>query len=321
MAFRWSASRILRYLKCPYSYYLRYKEKLVVPIPWQIFFGKTIHKAIEVCHLGNPHQGFKPTPERPLFFQSAKKFGGFWLNLWEREVEKASKEPGILWRNRNQYDILKGYGWALLAGTKDARYKGYYNSITHFPLPIKILEVEKKIRGSLWGFPFVGIIDQLWETEKGTAVVDLTTSRSNRTKQLQLTAYRYLMEDLCQRDLVARNTFGEAPVHYFVWMLGGEKIASISPHGSRELKEILRYVAEGVQFGKFPRTHQDYTCSSCEYRKACGKTGETTFSTRGSKEVEISLPSPARPPKPKQLYFKKGAKGGWFRGNQVKGKR
>lgn len=320
MAFQWSVSRLLTYLKCPYAYFLKYKERVSVPTPWYYLFGRVIHKAIEICHKGNPHQSFEPGPERQLFFQSPEKLGGFWLGLWKRETKKAIQDTGVLWKYPGQYQTLKGYGWALLAGTKDRRYRGYYHSITQPPFPIKVLEVEFRIKETLWGFPFVGIIDQLWETEEGTTIVDITTSRSRRTKLLQITAYQALLKQLSRKNSSAKQRFGVTPAQYLVWSLAGEKLTPVRPHKPEELKETLRHVANGVQFGKFPRTHQDYTCSACEYRKICNKVAGKSIPAGGGEKAEISLPQSSTPPQPKQLYFTEGAKGGWFRGDQVKGR-
>lgn len=320
--FRWSVARLSAYLQCPYAYYLRYREKVKTSKPWYLIFGGAIHKAIEICHKGNSRQQFEPTLERPLFFKSAQAFGGFWLGLWERTVAAAEAGTGVQWTSPDQKDQLKGLGWALLAGTKDGRYKGYYHCILHPPLPIEVLEVEFTFEVDLWGYPFTGKIDQIWRTPQGTAVVDLTTGRSQAVKFLQITAYDACLRELCRTDPEARERFGAGANQHFIWTLREEKLVPTAPQDSETLRRNLEFVAAGIQDGDFRETQQDQVCRFCVYRRICGKTVGEPIPAADGETAGIKIVLPSRPPKPsaQQLTFKVGAKGGWFRGEQVRGR-
>lgn len=318
--FRWSANRLLLYLKCPYAYFLRYEEKIKVPVPWYLVFGDTVHESIKVCHKGNPHQHFEPTPERPLFFRSSWTLAGFWIKLFERKIAKAEEETGIQWDYEGQKEDLVKLGWIMLAGKKDGSRKGYYRCILNPPFQINLLEVEYQIWTKLWEkFPAQARIDQIWETSQGTALVDLTTGRSHDVKFLQITLYDLCLKQHCRDDPEARKRFGsEASIHY-IWSLRDEKLIPIEPQEPQTLREGLEYAAANIQDGEFHETQQDHVCRYCEYREICGKlTGKPIPAADGA-ESEISLPARAKKPRPQQLYFKRGAAGGWFRGTQVKG--
>lgn len=324
MAFAWSVSRLNTYIQCPYLYYLRYKKRLKVPKAWYLIFGAAIHRAIEVCHKGQPNQNFIPTPKRPLYFRSAKSFGGFWLGFWEREIARAERETGISWESESQPERLKGFGWALLAGTKDGRYKGYYECITHPPFPVEVLEVELSLEGTLWGYPFTGIIDQIWKTRKGVAIVDITTGRSQAVKFRQFTAYDELLSAYCRANPLAQERFG-GERQYFIWNMQTEKLIPTKPQDPATLRESLAVASAGVQDGLFQEAQQDTDCRFCEYREVCGKTvGKPISAMRAGNELGVEIITPDRPPKPKprQLTFKAGVgvEGGWFRGDQVTGK-
>jgi len=324
MAFRWSASRLLLYLRCPRAYFLKYKKKVSVPIPSYLVFGKAIHKGIKILHQGNPHQRFEPTEERPLFFKDAQAFGGFWIGLLQREVEKTEKETGIRWKNDEEKDSLKSLGWAMLAGTKDSRWRGYYNTILKPPFPIKILEWEFRIRTDLFSrFPVTAVIDQIWETPEGTAIVDFTTGRSSNVKFLQMTFYHEVLKEYC-RIPKARKRFGSGPKGYYIWNLRDEKLIPTSPQNSAKLREMLEFSTTGVHLGEFHETQQDDVCRYCEYAEICEKTIGKPFSLKreNGEKLQISLPLREKEVRLKQLHFKKGmeGKGGW-RGGTLKKKK
>lgn len=320
--FRWTASKLLTYLRCPYAYFLKYKKKIRVPVPWYFVFGRSIHKAIRVCHEGNPHQYFKATPKRPLFFKNPGAFGRFWCDLWPREVEAAEKGMGIRWKEREDEDKqkkkLKGLGRAMLAGTKDSRWRGYYQAILQPPFPIKILKVEFTIKTKFWGFPFTGKIDQIWETPQGIAITDLTTGKSANIKFLQMSLYDLSLKQICQTDPEAREHFGSGAQRYYIWNLRNQEVVPTAPQNPQKVREALEYAMKGIQVGEFPQTFQDDICRSCEFQKICGKTAGKPIpvsSVNNGVKLEISIPVRPKLKKPKQLHFK------GFRGNQVKGKK
>lgn len=321
--FRWSASRLSAYFTCPRAYKFRYKERVKVPKPWYLIFGDGVHRAVGICHKGTGRAPFTPTPERPLYFKSAKKFGGFWPKHWERTVARAQETTGVRWSYSGQFDDLTGLGIQILAGTKDGKHKGYYNSILNPPFPVKILEVEYQIRPTLFGsFDFQATIDQIWETPWGIAIVDLTTGRSQEVKFSQISAYAVAFCEHCREDPKDQVRFGEdGAARFFIWHLRENVLTPRVPEDPYELLEKLEYAAANIQDGYFPKTADDSPCRFCEFREICGRkvVGKAIPAFNGE-IAEIQIPPASKPPKAKQRYFRKGAEGGWFRGKQVKGK-
>lgn len=322
--FRWSVSRILKYLSCPYAYFLQYKQKITAPKPYYLVFGGAVHKAIEICHRGNPRQRFQPTTQRPLFFQDAKAFGGFWIGHWQREVAKAEKETGIEWHSEKETRMkeLTGLGYAMLAGTQAGSYQGYYQCILKPPFPVEILEVEWKIpkEVKLWGYSFTGFIDQIWRTPEGTALVDITTSQAEEVKFFQITIYDLCLQEACRLNLKLQERFGGGAQAHYVWALRQEKLVRIQPDPEASRETFAAAVA-GIEAGDFHESPQDQKCRFCEFREICGKTGQE-FINLPLSEQKLQLALPELPPKPKyhQPPFpsNKGVKGGWIRGQQVK---
>ncbi len=322
----WSPHRLLLWLRCPYAYFLQYKEKVRVPKEWFLIFGGAVHEAIKICHRGNRHQAFMPTLERPLFFKSALSFGKFWCGLWKREIAKAEKETGIKWSKEGQQEELQALGWAMLAGKKDGSYKGYYHCILNPPFPARIIALEFTIpKVTLWGFPFSGRIDQLWRTDQGTAIIDITTGRSTDVKFLQMTAYDLALQEYCRINPKAGKLFGEGARQHFVWNLRTERLIRARLQDPLELRRQLEAAVAGIQDGDFHQTQQDDVCRWCEFKEMCGKImGESLPATSDLVQLELeglslALEGP-RALQPRQGYFKKGAEGGWFKGAQVMGK-
>jgi len=320
--FRWSVSRLGTYFTCPRAYYLQYKERKKVPEPWYLVFGAAIHGAIEICHKGTKRSPFTPTPERPLYFKSAKSFGKFWPGHWKRVVTAAREEPGISWSYPEQFAVLTGLGIQILAGTEDGKHKGYYNSILNPPFAVEVLEIEYPIYTTLFGsYPFQATLDQIWRTPWGIAIVDLTTGRGKEVKFSQISAYAIAFRRHCQEDPKARKRFGgDGAARFFIWHLRENVLTPRTPEDPHELLEKLEYAAANIQDGYFPKTADDSSCRFCKFRAICGKQISTEATPAHDGGVtEIQLPAPASPPKAKQLHFRKGAAGGWFRGTQVRG--
>lgn len=315
--FRWSATSLSLYLRCPHAYWLRYREKIMLPVPPYLTFGSAVHKAIRICHRGNPHQFFQPTAERPLFFESAQSFGNFWCSLWAREIAQAEKTTGITWRNRDEeFGQYLGLGRKLLAGTKDDPHSGYYNTI--FSLPIEILEVEFRINTDLWGYPFTAIIDQIWRTEGGIAIVDFTSGKHHDIKYLQTTVYDQCLRQWRRRDPQAKQRFAGEIAH-FVWSLRDNQRIPTAPQNPTTLLDDLEFAARNIEAGHFPQTQQDQGCRYCEYQTICDKTVGQPIPAGDGGQLTVSLPERQPPRRNRQLGFRGGAEGGWFRGGQVRG--
>lgn len=90
MAIRVSATKLLNYGRCPYSYFLRYEAKIEVPTAIHLVFGQAIHQLIAGFYRLTPEQQTKRLKKglTILFPKSKQSAIKLWIALWNDVLEE-----------------------------------------------------------------------------------------------------------------------------------------------------------------------------------------------------------------------------------------
>lgn len=172
--FTWSASRLERYLSCPYSYYLQYVKRPRAKIdsngPFAI--GKFLHRRAEQFYNDNLEPKYK----------SAESFANAAVGMWKRFEIKTNKSGGqnIRWKSEDEK-------WILMNEIKDI-CKTFYEKYANEPPP---LITEYNFNFILGNRNFIGTFDEI---RKGGVIRDHKSDRylpnEKRMKSnLQFTIY------------------------------------------------------------------------------------------------------------------------------------
>lgn len=332
----WSPSSILQILSCARRFFLDRIMKVVTPAPWYLPFGNACHKSTEALHIGSgANKGrFEATSERPFFFKSKESFAGFWKWRWRRSIEEYRKRYGdVTWQYEGQYWKLMRTGEELLTGSKD--HVGYWDRFLSLPQslglgPVKILEVEYTLPTVelFEKYPFTGRIDQLWHLPEREmlAIVDITTSRLENIKLLQISAYIEGLKAVLSKKPEVAAHFGKLPIIGIVWSLRSDELRKLESYDRERLKGQFATAESVLLEQKWTPIDNDHTCKYCRFNSVCRKEPfeplKTDVGDKGGSSPPTIKPTEGKeePKSPEQLKLPHNREdGGWFRGWKVRG--
>lgn len=149
--FRFSKSSLGCFLDCPRQYYYNTHPEVPKRVDHPRLCGSVVHSLVRML--------YKPTREpRPFFFQEKKSLLGYFRYVWKEELAKArakgelpahDTEP----KKREEAELDEKF-----FGVGAHCLGNYWDANIGIPRP---LQVEKTYRANVWGFPLIGIFDQL----------------------------------------------------------------------------------------------------------------------------------------------------------------
>lgn len=146
----WSYSRVETFESCPYKWFLKYIKKYEDEDQFFATYGSFMHKLIERFYRGELSEG-----------QMLSTF----LTDYKKEIKG----------QRPKANVVENY---ISDGVS------YLKSFTRFPY--KMIDVEHKVDFKINGYPFVGYIDFLGESDSGLVIIDNKSRdlkpRSGKTK-------------------------------------------------------------------------------------------------------------------------------------------
>lgn len=179
---KWSYSRVRSFDDCPYKFFLKYVRSQV---------------------------------ERPMFYSSYGKFMHSLLERYYRNEENAESLCGKYLREFREN--VTGSPQSLKV------FSNYFNSglsciKTLMKPPGKIVGVEKKVEFDIGGYPSIGYLDLVCETDDGLCIIDhksrMLKRRSGRRKptatDAELDSY---LRQLYIYSAAIKNESGELPTH------------------------------------------------------------------------------------------------------------
>lgn len=146
----WSFSRVETFESCPYRWFLKYIKKYEDEDQFFATYGSFMHKLIERFYRGE---------------LSEDQMLSTFLSGFKKEIRGCRPQTSVVEKYIND-------------GV------GYLKSFTRFPF--KMIDVEREVKFKINGFPFIGYIDFIGESDKGIVIVDNKSRdlkpRSNRSK-------------------------------------------------------------------------------------------------------------------------------------------
>lgn len=145
--FRFSKSSVGLYLKCPRRYYYENHPEVPKRVDHPRLCGSIVHELVRML--------YKPTAElRPFFFNEKRSLLGYFWYRWQEELKKARVSGQLSSRgeaaDKELDEKFRGVGIHCLSN--------YWDANVGLPRP---LQVEKTYRATIWGFPLIGIFDQV----------------------------------------------------------------------------------------------------------------------------------------------------------------
>jgi len=259
-----SFSQINCYAACPLQYQLKYVEQRSPErISSALFFGGSIHKALELFYREARDNGHPPQLERMLAVFS---------NRLIQQIEE-SASPVLYKKEAPDLQALLTLGEAMLtAFYRQVDLSSWQIVDIELPLSAPLFNEEREPLD----IQLFGVIDLLLKDSSGSGnllVVDNKTSKQKKSQSsvdedLQLTAYSYL---LCANGY----SFPRAPVNCSFQVLRKLKKPTVeqyyttrSAEDRKRFAKLTSSILQGIENRIFYPV-SGWMCSDCGYRDAC----------------------------------------------------
>ncbi len=241
-----SYTQISTYLQCPWRYYLKYIEHIPEPRRKQLYFGSSIHEALNFHYVAKNKQKT--------------------LEVFESVFEEQAQEEGSEKIEEKEKQELKKLGKDMLI-----------NYLPKFE-QLDIADMEKEIIFDIDGIEMIGYLDYIL---REGVIMDIKTStrrwkpedvKDSLQMRLYTLAYREYYgekEKGVRIDVLLKNKKREND-SLVVWLKEGELDMA---------RRIVYGVANAIDKHIFyPCNPSSWQCRSCPYRKICEEGGKKSVS-------------------------------------------
>jgi DNA helicase-2/ATP-dependent DNA helicase PcrA len=230
-----SFSQIKTYLDCPRKYYLLYVAKLATVQQAEVYFGLSIHRALDEMHKLIQGGYNLSTKELTKILQSN------WISIFRRKKDdKDLFDRGLQYIN-NYY-------------TNESLYLS--NRIVNSEMPFKHLFKKQNVYVN-------GIIDLIVKNDDNTlTIIDFKISNIDvpiYATQMQL--YGNIVDSMNIGKIASLELYSVAEAK--------RKSISFDGNDVNRIEEIVGYVSESIHLAKWNHTTNHGSCRSCPYKSLC----------------------------------------------------
>lgn len=240
---QFSFTQLQDYNQCPYRYYIKYILGLPTAGNYNMSFGQTIHKTIEIFFMREKQTGKTPKKNELLDIYERS-----WISEWypSKTFEAERKKDGL--------KMLSDFY---------ARYKKE---------PDKTVEVEKSFTVHIGTNTLKGKIDRIASLPDGTWVIyDFKTSKPKSRSSISSAG---MHEQLYVYTIaVRRGMDANVTATYLYFLDGGGALEAYTATESQleAFEKKMLETMERIQVAEFDPTPGPHTCAYCDYKDICSR--------------------------------------------------